>query len=536
MYKRIIILLFFSICCVCIAQELWERTYGKYDDMNCAYSITQTTDGGYAIAGKSQQFGKSFSNVYCVRIDAMGDTIWNRTFSRDIDYADEGYSIKQTVDQGFIIAGYTTGLGGYSDFYLIKLNSSGYLQWDRVYGGIEEDRAFSVIQTPDSGFAIVGFTQSYGAGLYDIYLVRTNASGDTVWTRTYGGSEYDGAYSIAQTPGGGFIIGGWTWSFGEGRNDFYVVKTDFWGDTIWTRTYGGIEDDEAKSIVPTDDGGYVIVGSTRSFGEGRSDVFLVRINPEGDTLWTRTYGGSEDDKGESVIQTADSCFLIAGWTRSFSDICTHEETDVFSIKTDSWGDTIWTRTYGGKHEDYGYSVIQAADGKYITAGETWSISIDRNDAYLIKSDDFGFSGTQWYFISQGWNLFSFPFQDSLSITESFPSALSSFILNPTMRAYDIVDSINFSSGFWLFSLSDTVVAVYGSIDAASITITFYPGWNLIGGPSTGIDASILTSYGEILAPIYGFDSETNTYFDAEILCPGFAYFVRALDTLEIEFR
>jgi hypothetical protein len=184
--------------------------------------------------------------------------------------------------------------------------------WTRTYGGSNDDYAWSVEQTADGGYIVAGSTNSFGAGDFDCYLVKTNSQGDTLWTRTYGGSDDDRATSIQQTADGGYIVAGFTLSFGAGSGDFYLVKTNSLGDTLWTRTYGGSSDDKGFSVQRTADGGYIVAGFTLSFGAGGYDFYLVKTNSQGDTLWTRTYGGSNQDEARSAQQTADGGYIVAG--------------------------------------------------------------------------------------------------------------------------------------------------------------------------------------------------------------------------------
>ena len=189
--------------------------------------------------------------------------------------------------------------------------------WTRTYGGSARDVAWSVQQTADGGYIVAGGTVSFGAGDYDFYLVKTNSLGDPLWTRTYGGSSSDNAYSVQQTADGGYIVAGNTYSFGAGTPNLpnmYLVKTNSQGDTLWTRTYGGISYDAACSVQRTTDGGYMVAGRTYSFGAGSADFYLVKTNSQGDTLWTRTYGRSSADVAYSVQQTADGGYIVAGST------------------------------------------------------------------------------------------------------------------------------------------------------------------------------------------------------------------------------
>jgi len=356
---------------------LWTRTHGgsSYDR---GRSVQQTTDGGYIIAGHTYSFGAGYWDVYLLKTDSSGDTLWTRTYGGRLD--DYGKSVQQTSDGGYIIAGETYS-GAAHDVYLVKTDSRGDTLWTRTYGGWHYDLGHSVQQTSDGGYIVAGATKSFGAGEYDVYLLKTDSCGDTLWTRTYGGSDNDYGHSVQQTSDGGYIIAGTTMSFGAGGNDFYLLKTDSCGDTIWTRTYGGREWDYANSVQKTSDSGYIIVGWTISFGAGSADVYLLRTDSSGDTLWTRTYGGSYWDEAHSVQQTSDGGYIIAGETESFGA----GGGDVYLLKTNSSGDTLWTRTYGGTHNDWASSLQQTSDGGYIIAGSTWSFGAGLDDVYLIRA-------------------------------------------------------------------------------------------------------------------------------------------------------
>ena len=275
-------------------------------------------------------------------------------------------------------------------FLILLLALSALAGWTRTYGGSSYDYGESVAQTSDGGYIVAGYTYSFGAGGYDVYLVKTDAVGDTIWTRTYGGFDVDFGYSVAQTSDGGYIVAGETYSFGAGGSDVYIVKTDAVGDTLWTRTYGGSDYDYGRSVAQTSDGGYIVAGYTASFGAGSWDVYLVKTDGLGDTIWTRTYGGSDGDYSNSVAQTSDGGYIAAGYTSSFGA----GYNDVYLVKTDAVGDTIWTRTYGGGNTDKGYSVAQTSDGGYIVAGYTRSFGAGEDDVYLVKTDSLGYTGIE----------------------------------------------------------------------------------------------------------------------------------------------
>jgi hypothetical protein len=361
-----------------IAQITFEKIYGG-SGSDEAYSVQQTTDDGYIVAGRTNAFGAGDYDVYLIRTDAWGDTLWTKTFGGPA--YDEGYSVQQTTDGGFIVAGSTTSFGsGDYDFYLIKTDSVGDTLWTRTYGDDSIDYGFSVQQTNDGGFIIGGWSLN-GLSGYDFHLVRTDSSGETLWTRFYGDIiTEDFGYSVKQTSDGGFIFTGWLYNVDPYFPAvIYMIKTDSTGATQFTGGYGGLGWDESYSVQQTSDEGYVIAGFTSSFGSGGYDVYLIKTNSSGDTLWTQTFGGTSGDEGRSVQQTSDEGYIISGSTGSFGV----GSSDVYLIKTDSLGNILWTRTYGGIASDIGYSVQQTTDGGYIIGGKY------RNDVYLIKTDGDG---------------------------------------------------------------------------------------------------------------------------------------------------
>lgn len=322
------------------------------------------------MTGLTTSFGAGGDDVYLVKTNSSGDTLWTRTYGGSgLDY---GYSVRQTADSGYIVAGRTWSFGaGDEDIYLVKTNSSGDTLWTRTYGGDATDRCYSVQQMTDGGYILTGLTYSPSSWWDDdMYLIKANSTGDPLWTRTYGWfGTHEAGTSVQQTEDGGYIVAGWTDAFfDESDWDVYLIKTDSGGDIQWSHTYGGSGFDIAWSVQQTTDGGYVVAGYTESFGAGGGDVYLIKTDSTGDTLWTRTYGGNGNDCGFFAEQTTDGGYVVSA--RAGSSCL---------IKTDSTGDTLWSRTCGGNE---GYSVQQTKDGGYI-------IVAGGGDVLLTKLDHFG---------------------------------------------------------------------------------------------------------------------------------------------------
>jgi hypothetical protein len=348
-------------------------------------SLIQTSDSGYAIAGFTTSFGAGEADVYVVKLDAHGNLQWIKTIGGK--KGEVGSSLIQTSDGGYAIAGLTQSFGaGETDVYVVKLDANGNLQWTKTIGGPNFDVGNSLIQTSDGGYAIAGSTKSFGAGDEDVYVVKLDANGNLQWTKTIGGKYADGGNSLIQTSDGGYAIAGSTESFGAGNGDVYVVKLDVHGNLQWTKTIGGPASETGFSLIQTSDGGYIIAGFTSSFGAGETDIYLVKLDANGNLQWTKTIGGKKEDVGFSLIQTSDGGYAIAGGTSSFGA----GKWDVYVVKLGANGNLQWTKTIGAKNEIFSISsLIQTSDGGYAIAGFTESFGAGEWDIYVVKLDKNG---------------------------------------------------------------------------------------------------------------------------------------------------
>jgi len=357
--------------------ETWEKTFGGRDS-DGGLSVQQTTDGGYIIAGSTYSFGKRGSeDVYLIKTDANGKELWSKTYGGSDD--EMARCVQQTTDGGYIIAGEVLYETAGEDFYLVKTDASGKELWSKTFGLRTTDRAYSVQETNDGDYIIVGESFTFVGGNDDVWLIKTDADGKELWSKTYGGANYDGGRSVQQTTDGGYIIVGDTGSFGAGGSNVYLIKTDGNGNELWHKAFGAGGHEGADAVQQTTDGGYIIVGSTSSFGAGSYDVWLIKTDVNGNELWNKTFGGSTYDYGQSVQQTADGGYIICGFTGSFGA----GNTDVWLIKTDDSGNQIWSKTFGGSDFDWGYSVQQTSDNGYIIAGDTQSFGAGSSDVYLV---------------------------------------------------------------------------------------------------------------------------------------------------------
>ena len=349
----------------------WQKTFGG-EGSDEAKSIQQTTDGGYIVAGYSS------GDVYILKLDAKGKLEWQKTFGGED--SDEAKSIQQTTDGGYIVAGYKG-----RDVYILKLNSKGQLEWQKTFGGKNDDGANSIQQSKDGGYIVTGWTSSFGSGQKDVYILKLNAKGELEWQKTFGGKNDDEANSIQQTADGGYIVAGWTESFGFGGKDVYILKLDAKGQVEWQKTFDGWYDDVAKSIQQTKDGGYIVAGWTSSFGSGGHDVYILKLNSKGEVEWQKTFGEEGDDEANSIQQTKDGGYIVAGWTESFG----FGGKDVYILKLDAKGEVEWQKTFGGTHDDEANSIQQRKDGGYIVAGWTEFSDFFYRYAYILELNSKG---------------------------------------------------------------------------------------------------------------------------------------------------
>jgi len=309
------------------------------------------------------------------------------------------YSIQQTHDGGYIMAGYTTTYGaGGNDVYLVKTNSSGAILWTKTFGGTSDDFAFSVQQTTDRGYIVAGSTASFGAGGNDVYLIKTDSTGTYQWSKTYGKAGDEFGYSVQQTLEGGYIINGFTNSMGSWYSDQYLIKTNSIGDTLWTKVFGGGTYNHFASFIvqQTLDGGYISSGIAYPSGgvEGQGSPYLIKTNANGNKLWSKNYTyGNQYLAIYSLQQTSDKGYMMAGsYVAGFS---ADSASGIILLKTDSLGTPLWGKTFDGEGDDalislHCPSVQQTSDHGYITTGTYEDNSSNYNNfIFLVKTDSTG---------------------------------------------------------------------------------------------------------------------------------------------------
>ena len=294
----------------------WNKTFGGADVEEATF-VQQTSGGGYILAGSTESYGAGSRDAWLVKTNSKGHKVWDKTFGGT--GWDEAHSVQQTTDGGYIFAGHKSFYDA-PLFWLVKTDSRGHKVWDKTFGEADGQEAYSVQQTSDGGYILTGCIASYDAGLNDAWLVKTDSKGNKVWDKALGGTDGDVAVFVQQTTGGGYILAGGTNSYGTNSNNAWLMKTDFKGNEEWNKTFGGTDDDMAFSVQQTSDGGYILTGYTESYGAGSRDVWLVKTDFKGNEEWNKTFGGTGLDEAYSVQQTSDGGYIFTGWIESQEEL------------------------------------------------------------------------------------------------------------------------------------------------------------------------------------------------------------------------
>ncbi len=383
-FNLFLILYFIFLVKVSKAQTLFQKTFGDSLSEYC-FSAKQTNDKGFILTGYTKSYGTGGNNFYIIKTDSTSNIIWSKIYGGPLD--DEAYSIQQTTDGGYIMAGYTKSFGiQYYDAILLKTDANGDTLWTKTYGGLGSDYGNTVTQTNDGGYIMAGYTTktTISGDTASMYLVKTDAQGNLQWQKLLGaGNQVTDAYCIKQTADKGFVITGYTNGFGEINGDAFLIKTDSLANPVFTKTYGYKGADWGNSIWLTNDGGYIIGGSYSTDSTSIDiDTYIIKTDANGDTLWTRTFGGTSSDYGQSIKQTTDGGYILGGYTNSFGN----GSYDALLIKVNANGDTLFTKTFGGTSDDEANSVLQTTDGGYMLAGQSNSFGKGNYDFYTVKTD------------------------------------------------------------------------------------------------------------------------------------------------------
>jgi len=370
------------------AQPTFEKTFGTIDDdMGCSVSICN--DGTYIISGYVANIYTGYEDLYLARIDMNGDTMWTHTEGIPYGY-DSGEDVIQTFDGGFAVTGYTTVADEFVPF-LAKFNGSGNKLWsDEFSQYISSGMAYALVESPDSGIVICGTSDYYDEKntLWNrkAHLIKTNKTGGYLWDNTYGGYGVHYTTDICNAGDNGFVICGEYDTPGE-YTAGWMFKTGSTGILYWQVMYGSDSDiNYAWRMAKTPDGGYIFVG-TVFYGiiAMNGDIYVVKTDGLGAEQWSKTFGGPDDERGACVAVTSDGGYLICGSTGSVGS----GGTDIWMIRTDANGDTLWTRTHGGPNEERAYAVHETYDGGFVFCGYTNSMGLGGTDIYLFKTNMYG---------------------------------------------------------------------------------------------------------------------------------------------------
>jgi hypothetical protein len=343
-------------------------------------SVVPTRDGGYAAVGSTRSFGPGDEDIYLVRTDAQGDSLWSRTYGGAGQ--DAGWSVLETGD-GLVLGGFTTSVGaGGHDFQLLAVDSDGELAWSRTYGGPGDELSWALAATDEGGFVLVGETTSTGAGEEDCLLVRVDAAGRELWSRTFGGERGDRCFAVARSPDGGYVLAGQTYSEGAGDRDAYIIKASADGRLEWSRTFGGEASDVAHSVTATADGGFMVTGYTTSLAVDDDDPYLIKITADGETVWTRVLPMEGINHTITGDETTDGGFCLVGFTEDGRA----RTSAVLFVRTGPDGrlSSYEERRHSAAGGAMGYTVHATADGGCVFTGHATVVDTRGADLLLVK--------------------------------------------------------------------------------------------------------------------------------------------------------
>ncbi len=348
--------------------------------------VVEANDGGLVVAGwiKYQSTKYRDHDLWMIKTDEHGKEVWQRRLGGKS--TDRANAVMKTMAGDFIVVGETYSFGkGTYDMWVIRIDEIGNILWHKTYGGKDVDRAYAVCEANDKGFIISGFSDSFGSGSSDGRLVKLDESGKELWSRSYGGTGIDRFYAVKPIPNVGYILTGYTTTMSKGGLDLWILLVDEQGDFLWEKRWGGKGDDRGTSITLFPDGKLLVVGGTYSQGRGRGDIICLKLDQKGNVLWEKTYGGNQTDGVNSISLTHKKDFILAGYTESKGK----GYRDGWLIHLDKNGGKIWDHSFGGETTDQFNSVQQTRDGGFIISGSSKSTGYRETDVWVIKTDENG---------------------------------------------------------------------------------------------------------------------------------------------------
>jgi hypothetical protein len=349
----------------------WGKVFGS-SSFDICRSVRQTSDNGYILIGSTNGFGAGENDFYYKKIDASGNNVWGYAYGTTAN--DNGHGVVEDTDGGFIYSGETNGAGaGGYDVMMFKHNPDNTIGWSYVYGTSQIEKGFALVRSADGGLAVAGIRYDATEGNYDMLFDKFDGAGNLLYGKGIGGDQYEEARSLVALSDGSFVLAGQTSSFGQGGADFYAKKLDEDGNSVWGWAIGYSGDEMAYGITSTSDNGFAIVGETYSVGAGMSDVWLVKINSDGELQWSWSLGGPERDAGYSIIQDSDDNYCIVGETESFGS----GEADVIFIQLSVVGELIKVNAPG---------ISDSLLNKVMTDGTFITQKLDIKDISLQKTE------------------------------------------------------------------------------------------------------------------------------------------------------
>ncbi|HWY10358.1 MAG TPA: T9SS type A sorting domain-containing protein [Bacteroidia bacterium] len=415
----------------------FQKVYPSSKD-KAAMDVIPTSDGGYIMTGMTNNSNVNDMDAYILKTNNLGDTMWTRSYGGP--KPDQGNRIMPTADGNYFIIGCSQSYGGGDyDIYLLKINPTGGMIWYKTYGGSGNDNGNEIIATTDGNYMITGTTYTTSSNS-DAFLMKIDPAGNVLWEKYYGGPADDQGNSLKQSPDGGYVMAGLTFSYGQG-GDAYLVKTNAIGDTTWTKNYGGPLNDEAKYVLANSDGSITFCVRDSSTGAGDIDIQVIKVNSVGAPLWNKVYGGTKKDTPKMIQPTSDGGYIVCGHSRSFGWITPQ----MWLIRLNSIGDSTWTRHYGGSAHQHCYAARQTADGGYIAAGFTRSYS-PIQEIMFLKLDPTGAVGIEEIAMDNNiaFNIYPNPTDGLLKIDIVGSESYFTFKINNTLGQEVYTGTINFS--------------------------------------------------------------------------------------------
>lgn len=362
---------------------IWQRTYGTTGREEAGYMIA-VSSGGFLMCGNTDPGTGTNRDAWLLRVDANGNQLWNQSYPRD---APEWLKdVVECSDGGFAATGTAPDILGINDDVLVlRTDANGNQLWNSTFGGPNPEVGWAIIEVSGGGFAVISYTDQNSAGLEDMWLIRLDANGNHLWNHTYGGAADDAGFDLTETSGG-FALFGRTESFGAGGSDMWLVHVDASGNHLWNQTYGGTDDEWGLGFRELANGDFGLCGDTLSFGPnagGAENAWFLRVTSTGTHLWNHTYGGTDIDWAIDFDELSDGSFVLCGSTRSFGV----GAYDYYIMRTDANGILQWNETYGGNDADECYAVLALSSGGFIVYGHSVSSGPGLEDFWLLHISD-----------------------------------------------------------------------------------------------------------------------------------------------------